>query len=133
MKFDWKAALPVVEFHPRMLFSMEEFLFHGWPTLGHLFPKLAGSNFKNYWIHAGQVRRKVDCSKFSLEFSFVRIAAQKESPALQQGEIHVEKWIPPLRGLCSKNLAEFDFYRIWLAASVFIYLCITRIFVTDTK
>ena len=97
------------------------------------FPKLAGSNFKSYWIHAGQVRRKVDYSKFSLEFNFVRIAAQKESPALQQGKIHVEKWIPPLRGLCSKNLAEFDFYRIWLAASVFIYLCITRTFVTDTK
>ena len=25
LKFDWKAALPVVDFHPRMLFSMKNF------------------------------------------------------------------------------------------------------------
>ena len=25
LKFDWKAALPVVDFHPRMLFLMEKF------------------------------------------------------------------------------------------------------------
>ena len=33
LKFDWKAALPVVDFHPRMLFSTEKFLFYDWPTL----------------------------------------------------------------------------------------------------
>ena len=33
LKFDWKAALPVADFHPSMLFSMEKFLLCGWPTL----------------------------------------------------------------------------------------------------
>ena len=50
LKFDWKAALPVVDFHPRMLFLMEKFFFCGCPTLeeSHLFSGLAGSNYKNY-------------------------------------------------------------------------------------
>ena len=109
MKFDWKAALPVVDFQPRMLFLMEEFIFFcGWSTLvqSYLFPKLAGSNYKNHWNHAGQVTRKVDCGKFSLEFNSVRITAYKERPALQQSQIHVEKGIPPLRGLFIKSLAK---------------------------
>ena len=69
LKFDWKPALPVVNFHPRMLFSMEELLFCGWPTLvqSHLFSKLDGSNYKNYWNHAGQVKRKVNCTKLPVE------------------------------------------------------------------
>ena len=69
LKFDWKAALPVADFHPSMLFSMEKFLFCGWPTLvqSHLFSKLDGSNYKNYWIHAGQVKRKVKCGELSVE------------------------------------------------------------------
>ena len=33
VKFDWKAALQVADFHPRMLFSIEKILFCGWPTL----------------------------------------------------------------------------------------------------
>ena len=33
LKFGWKATLPVVDFHPRMLFSIKKFLFGGWPTL----------------------------------------------------------------------------------------------------
>ena len=70
------------------------------------FPKLAGSNYKNHWNHAGQVTRKVDCGKFSLEFNSVRITAYKERPALQQSQIHVEKGIPPLRGLFIKSLAK---------------------------
>ena len=71
MNFDWKATLPVFDFHPRMLFSMEKFLFCGWPTLvqSHLFPKLAASNYKNYWSHAGQVKRKVHCVKFLLNLT----------------------------------------------------------------
>ena len=42
LKFDWKATLPVVDFHPRMLF------FCGWSTLvwSHLSLKLADSNYK---------------------------------------------------------------------------------------
>ena len=36
----------------------------------------------------------------------LRIAVHKERPALQQSQIHVEKWIPPLRGLFSKSQAE---------------------------
>ena len=76
MKFDRKAALPVVDFHPRMLFSMEEFLFfYGWPTLAlvwsHLFSKLAGSTYKNYSSHAGQVKRKVNCGELSLEITLL--------------------------------------------------------------
>ena len=76
MKFDWKAALPVVDFHPRMLFSTEEFLFfYGWPTLAlvwsHLFSKLAGSTYKNYSSHAGQVKRKVNCGELSLEITLL--------------------------------------------------------------
>ena len=73
MKFDWKAALPVVDFHPRMLFSTEKFFFYGWPTLAwsHLFWKLAGSNYKNYWSHAGQVQRKVNCGELSVKITLL--------------------------------------------------------------
>ena len=42
------------------------------------FLKLAGSYYKNYWSHAGQVKQKVNCGNFSLEFNSVRIAAHKE-------------------------------------------------------
>ena len=72
---------------------MEKFLFCGRPTLmsSHLFSKLAGSNDKNYWSHASQVKRKVNCGKLSLEFNSVRIATHKERPALKHGQIHVEK------------------------------------------
>ena len=50
LKFDWKADLPVVDFHPRMLFSIRKFLFCGWSTLveSHLFSKLAGLNSRSY-------------------------------------------------------------------------------------
>ena len=34
------------------------------------------------------------------------IDLHKERPALQQSQIQVEKWIPPLRGLFSKSPAE---------------------------
>ena len=73
MKFDWKAVLPVVDFHPRMLFSTEKFIFHGWQTLAwsHLFSKLAGSNYKNYWRHAGQVKWKVNCGELSVEITLL--------------------------------------------------------------
>ena len=33
LKSDWKAALPVVDFHPRIFFSIGKFLSCGWPTL----------------------------------------------------------------------------------------------------
>ena len=71
-----------------MLFLMEEFLFCDWPTLvwNHLFPKLAGSNYKNYWSHADQVKRKVNCGKFSLQANSVRIAAHKDRPALSMAK-----------------------------------------------
>ena len=42
------------------------------------FLKVAGSNYKNYWSNAGQVKQKFNCGKFSLEFNSVRIAAHKE-------------------------------------------------------
>ena len=59
-----------------MLFSTEEFLFfYGWPTLAlvwsHLFSKLAGSTYKNYSSHAGQVKRKVNCGELSLEITLL--------------------------------------------------------------
>ena len=75
LKFDWKAALPVVDFHPRMLFSTEKFLFYDWPTLvwSHLFSKLAGSNYKNYWNHAGQLKRKVNCGELSAETTLLEL------------------------------------------------------------
>ena len=89
---------------------MEELVFCGWPTLveSYLFPKLAGSNYKNYWSHAGQVKRKVDCGKFSLEFNSVKIATHKERLALQRGQINMEKWILPLHlnGVFSKSPVE---------------------------
>ena len=34
------------------------------------------------------------------------IDLHKERPALQQSQIQVEKWLPPLRGLFSKSPAE---------------------------
>ena len=70
------------------------------------FSKLACSNYKSYWRHAGQVKQKLDCGKFSLEFNSIRIAARKERPVPQQGQIHVENWIPHLRGLFSKIPSE---------------------------
>ena len=73
MKFDWKAALPVVDFHPRMLFSTEKFFFYGWPTLvwSNLFSKLAGSSYKNYWSHAGQLKGIVNCGELSVEITLL--------------------------------------------------------------
>ena len=75
LKFDWKAALPVVDFHPRMLFSIEKILFCGWPTLvwSHLFSKLTGSNYKNHLCHAGQAKRKVNCDELSVELTLLRL------------------------------------------------------------
>ena len=75
MKSDWKAALPVVDFHPRMLFSIKKFLFYGWPTLvwSHLFSKLGGSNYKNYYSHAGQVKRKVNWGELSVEITLLEL------------------------------------------------------------
>ena len=62
--------------------------FCGWLALvqSHLFPKLAGSNQKNYESHAGQVKRKVNCSKFSFEFNSVRIARHKERTFLKHAK-----------------------------------------------
>ena len=73
MKFNWKAALPVVDFHSRILFSTEKLLCYGWPTLvwSHLFSKLAGSNYKNYWSHVGQVKRIVNCGELSVEITLL--------------------------------------------------------------
>ena len=49
--------------------------FYGWPTLAlvwsHLFSKLAGSTYKNYSSHAGQVKRKVNCGELSLEITLL--------------------------------------------------------------
>ena len=70
------------------------------------FSKLAGSNYKSYWPHVGQVKRKVNCGKFSLEFNSIRIAAHKDWPALQHAQIHVEKWIPPLCSFFNKSPAK---------------------------
>ena len=106
-----ETALPVVDFHPRMLFSMEKFVFCGWPTLvySHLLLKLAGSNYKNYWSHAAQVKRKVNCVKFSLEFNSVMIAAHKEKSRLWN--MAKSTWkstfhLTCLRDLLNKNPAE---------------------------
>ena len=66
LKFDRKAALPVVDFHPRMIFSMEKFVFCGWPTpvYSHLFPKLAGQKLlKSCWPS----ERKVNCGELPVE------------------------------------------------------------------
>ena len=108
LKLDWKAALPVVDFYRRMLFSMEKLLFvvdQHW-CRAIFFQKLASSNYKNYWSHAGQVKWKVNCAKLSLEVNSIRIAAHKKSLALKHGQIHAEKWIPPLRGLFNKSPRE---------------------------
>ena len=75
MKFDSKAALLVVDFHPRMLISAEKILFYCWPTLvrSHLFSKLAqiGSNYNNYLSNTGQVKRKVNCGELSVEITLL--------------------------------------------------------------
>ena len=49
---------------------------------------------------------KLIAVSFLLNLTPFRIAAHKKRPALQQDQIHVEKWIPPLRGLFSKSPAE---------------------------
>ena len=69
LEFDWKASLPVVDLHPRMLLSRKKFIFCGWLTLmqSHLFSKLAGLNYHNYQICTGPVKRKVNCSELSVE------------------------------------------------------------------
>ena len=71
----------------------------------HFFPKLAGSNYKNYWSYAGQVKRKVNCSKLTLEFNST-YATHKERSALKYGQTQVENWILVLRGLFNKCLVE---------------------------
>ena len=52
-----------------MLFSMEKKIFmvgqHWCKTT--FFSKLAGSSYKNYYSHVGQVKRKVDCGELSVE------------------------------------------------------------------
>ena len=69
LEFDWKTALSVDDFQPRILLSREKFLFCGWLTLmqSHLFSKLAGSDYNNYQICTGPVKRKVNCSELSVE------------------------------------------------------------------
>ena len=91
-----------------MLFSVEEFLFGRCANTGVAppFSKISQLKLQKLLSHAGQVKRKVDCGKFSLEFNSVRIVAHKERPALQQGSLHLEKWILPLRGLFSKSPGE---------------------------
>ena len=63
------------------------------------------------------MKRKVDNGKFSLKFNSFTIATRKERPALRQGQIHVEKLIPPLHGLFSKSPAErhgkLEFRALW--------------------
>ena len=88
-----------------MLFSMEKipFLWLGNTGVKPPFSKLAGSNYKNHWSRADQVKQKVNCGKLSLEFNSVRAAAHKERPVLKHGQIHLEKWIPPLHGLFKKT------------------------------
>ena len=49
------------------------------------------------------MKRKVNYGKLSLEFKSIRIATHKEGPALKHGQTHVEKWIPPFRGLFNKS------------------------------
>ena len=63
---------PVADFHPRMLFSTEKFLFYGWPTLvsNHLFSKSAVSNY-NDWSDTGQVKRKANCGELSVEITLL--------------------------------------------------------------
>ena len=70
MKFDWKVALSIVDFHLRMFFSMEKFVFCGWPTVvqSHLFSKLAGANDKS---HAGQVKRKFCCGELPVKVTLL--------------------------------------------------------------
>ena len=63
------------------------------------FSKISRLRLQKYWSHAGQVKRKVNCEKLSLKFNSIRIATHKESLALKHDQIHVEKWIAPLRGL----------------------------------
>ena len=50
------------------------------------FSKISLLKLQNYWSHAGQVKQKVNCGKFSPEFSSVRIAAHKERPALNMAK-----------------------------------------------
>ena len=52
------------------------------------------------------MKREVSCGKFSVEFNSVKIAGHRERPALKHGQIHVEKLIPPLRGLFNESPAE---------------------------
>ena len=42
----------------------------------HLFPKLAGSNYKNYESHAGQVKRKVGSSELPRLSDIVKAATE---------------------------------------------------------
>ena len=89
LKFDWKAALPVIDFHPKNA------LFNG----KTLFMWLANTGVEPPFSKISQLKlqklRKVHCSKFSLEFNSIRIAAHKERPALKHGQIHEKSEFHP--------------------------------------
>ena len=102
LKLDWNAALPVVDFYPRMLFSMEKLLFVVTNT------GVQPPFFKN---QPAQITKIIEvmlanCAKLSLEVNSIRIAAHKERLALKHGQIHTEKGIPHLRGLFNKSPRE---------------------------
>ena len=40
----------------------------------HLFSKLVALNYKNYWCHAGQVKRKINCSELSVELILLELS-----------------------------------------------------------
>ena len=67
---------------------------------------LVNTSVEHYWSHAGQVKRKVNCSKLFLKCKPIRIAIHKKRPVLKHGQIHVAKWIPPLRRLFSTRKGE---------------------------
>ena len=61
---------------PKNALFNRKVIFRSWPTLvsSHLFSKLAGSNYKNYESHAGQVMQNVNCSELSVELTLLGLS-----------------------------------------------------------
>ena len=77
MKLDWKAALPVVDFHPRMLFSIEKCLFLWLVNSGVNPPIFKIRRLKLQKLqksHAGQVTRNVNCVESSVELTLLGLS-----------------------------------------------------------
>ena len=74
----------------------------------HLFSKLAGSNYKNYQIHAVQVKWKVNCGELSVEKTLLGLPHIVKATAETWSYLRVKVNSTLARSLQQKPRREMD-------------------------